>query len=420
MTDATTAKKENTAPKQSGANQKTLIYYASSFTIFLFLFSQYVNEGVFMPLAKALDTYHIKYAFLAATIALGFAYLINQKKIFKDRVFFDETKNFAIVILGLLVITLYKQARNGFLAYSYKELGFFVWPLLFIFIIVNCDISNITRILDNAVFYVLAIFFLGYYNKLTPENFLSISFVDSYSPFENGMSFICSCLMLYYLIRYDKREIKSFLCLVITILMFKRFVFIKVLLIYIFVPMMKKRKVPQWLFWLTVVGFCAMPYFLEYLYSPDFARIFFQRYGITMNEATLDRYNRTVYVINNADKLNHGYGSVTNFLTHNNGRGEYANRSLHCDILKVFIDCSIVGTVLFTYFNFAAVKKNIFSYILMLNIFTEMLVNHPIGSGTVPLWMLVYLILVYFSSKDKVTTFYRANTAAKVKFNIHF
>ena len=398
---------------------KTTAYYMTMITICLFIFSEFIIRGPFFAASKIIDGLKLKYVFLVLSCGLNFLLLSkNEKGIFKRYdVFYAESIAFTRAIGVLLIITIIMQIKNGFQSFSYTEFAYLVLPLAFVIILVAVDYENISRILDKLFYIVVIAFFLCYLDILTPANILSISFADSYSPFESSSSLIYVCFELYYIVRYGGRNHKSLVCLLLTILTFKRVSVIKAVLIYIFVPMLKKKDVPKWLFWSLVIFFCVLPIGLSIFYSDSFAAMLSSIYNIDINMLTMDRYRRTNYVLDSLDQIKYGYGSVTYFLTNFFGTGTFENRSLHCDILRIYLECTIFGTIGYTYFSLSAAKNNIFSFVLLLHIFIEMIINHPIGAGCVGNWIMMYMMIAYFNYRDEAY-FYREGNLRRKRIKI--
>ncbi|MCR5430303.1 MAG: hypothetical protein K6E58_03645 [Eubacterium sp.] len=399
-------------------NKKTIVYYLVVLTIATFIFSEYVYYGPFQPISDLIDEIKVKYVIMAFSAFLFFLIIITRKKkLFKNGVFLREAKLYLIAIGTLIIITLVYQIKNGFKSFVVMEFMYLLLPLVFVILIVSVDYINITRILDACFWVVVVVFVLGNISLLNPSSFMSISFSDSFSPFENGSSMIFVLFELYFLIRYGKRNEKSLICLVITILTLKRLCVIKAILIFIFVPMIKNKKIPRWVFIVTIVFFCCMPFLLELLYSNAFATFVITKYGIDFNDFTMDRFTRTAYVFEHLDQIKYGYGSVAYFLSNNYIKTTAINRSLHSDLLSIYLECTFVGTLVYNVSYFLAAKKNIISFILMIHIFTEMIINHPIGAGTVGNWIIIYLMIAYFNYRRDVP-FYKEGLIKRKKIKL--
>ena len=397
---------------------KTITYYLVMATVTVFIFSEFIYRGPFVPLAKAMDGMKIKYALMAVTSLYILMQLIAKRQgLFKMNVFRKESILYLIAIGSLAVITLFYQIINGFRAFVIPEFMYVLLPLLFVILIVSADCINITRVLDNCFYVTVAAFLIDSLGVFESSEAFSLSVLDSSSPFENPSSLIFVFLELYFLVRYNKRNGKALICLIITILTFKRFSVLIALLFFIFIPMIKDKKVPRWVFALTIIIFCAMPFLLMYFYSNEFASFFFTRYQMDFNEFTMDRFARTSYVLNHTSHIKYGFGSVSQLLTDSYGKGDTANRSLHSDILRIYLECSFVGTFIYNTCYFLSVRKSAISFLFMVSIFVQMIFNHPIGAGAVGHWIIIYLIIAYLNYRKEVP-FYKEGMIKRRKIKL--
>lgn len=385
-------------------------------TITVFTFSEFVLREPFSLVANVVDDLKIKYVLMAITsFYLLIVLIAKRKSLFKMRVFLEEAKWYFIAIGSLAVITIIFQIKNGFKSFAISELLYLLLPLIFVVLVVSVDCINITRVLDNFFFVAVICFLLDAIGVFTTLK--SLNFMESSSPLENPSSLLFVFLELYYLVRYDKRNGRSLICLLLTILTFKRIAVILAILFFILAPMVKNKKVPRWLFAITTIFFCAMPFLLELFYSNITASFFLTRFGIDFNELSMDRFARTSYVLNHIGEIKYGFGSVTYFLTENYGKGDASNRSLHCDLLRIFLECTFVGTFIYNICYFLSVKKNAVSFLLMFGIFIQMIFNHPIGAGTVGRWIIIYLLIAYFNYRKEVP-FYKEGRMKRKKLKI--
>ena len=370
-------------------------------TITVFTFSEFVLREPFSIVANIVDDLKIKYVLMVITSFYILIYLIAKRKsLFKMHIFLKEAKLYFIAIGSLMVITIIFQIKNGFKAFAISEFLYLLLPLIFVILVLSADCINITRILDNYFYVAVICFILDAIGVFTTIK--SLNFMESSSPLENPSSLLFVFFELYYLVRYDKRNGRSLICLLLTILTFKRIAVILAILFFIFVPMIKNKKVPRWLFCITTIFFCAMPFLLELFYSNITASFFLTRFGIDFNELSMDRFARTSYVLTHMDAIKYGYGSVRDFLEKNYGLSEETNRNLHCDLLRIFLECTFVGTFIYNICYFLSAKKSVYSFLLMLTIFIQMIFNHPIGAGTVGRWIIIYLMIAYFNYRKEV------------------
>lgn len=397
---------------------KTIAYYLVMATVTVFIFSEFILRGPFAPISKALDEMKIKYAFMVvASFYIIILLITKRKSLFQMNVFRKESRLYLIAIGSLAIITLFYQIMNGFRMFVIPEFLYVIIPLLFVILVVSADCINITRVLDNCFYVALVAFLLDCLGIFTDGTAVSFNILESTSPLENPSAFIFVYIELYLLVRYNKRNGKALLCLIITILTFKRFSVILALLFFIFVPMIKNKKVPRWLFITVIAIFCAMPFLLKIFYSNEFASFFFARYQMDFNKFTMDRYARISYVLNNLGQIKYGFGSISHFLSESYGHEVAENRSLHSDLLRIFLECSFVGTFVYNTCYFLSVRKNATSFLLMLGVFVQMIFNHPIGAGAVGNWIIIYLIVVYFNYRKEIP-FYKEGMVRRKKIKI--
>ena len=103
-------------------------------------------------------------------------------------------KEYLLIFEGitfLFAITTLLQIINGFNSYAINESVYYYTPL--IFIIVYSQISNkqnIKNILNYLFVLYVIVFFKNFMGQLTLTNIRSISFTNSYSPFESELAFV--------------------------------------------------------------------------------------------------------------------------------------------------------------------------------------------------------------------------------------
>ena len=61
------------------------------------------------------------------------------------------------------------------------------------------------------------------------------------------------------------------------------------------------------------------------------------------------------------------------------------------------MECTVIGSIVFTTQYFKIVKDNIYSFLVMLYAFMELFVAHYIGPGTTSFWIIAYIIILYFN-----------------------
>ena len=155
-----------------------------------------------------------------------------------------------------------------------------------------------------------------------------------------------------------------------------------------------------------VVLFILIPLILKSLLNDAFQQWFYNVFGVDIDSFMLTRFTRMEVITDNPE-VNTGLGSSTVFLTkYYQGihiGTVHDNFNLHNDIYKIFIECGIIGTIIFTVCFFKATKFKTFSVMLMTYVFAEMIVNHLLGAGTVNFWIVAYLILYALNRSEQLS-----------------
>ena len=375
---------------------KSVVYYLIVITIFLFVISEGIGDGPVLAIASVMDNLKIKYVFLAFSIFLCLGLSFNGSVISLPSLFKHEYTNFFKSLISLTLITIVLQCINGFRAFSYYQLAYLYIPLIFAVFVICYAYDNLDSILNLSFIFLIIAFICDNVSYLNISAVKMINFATSYSPFETGNCFLFLCLEVYFLGKFGRKNWKSILSLILTILTFKRLDVIVGIICFAIVPIIKEKKVPRWLFWGTVIFFCLIPFGMELFYSKETAAFLQSRFGIDMFELTMRRSMRAAIALDNRDKIKYGYGSVTHYLSeYFSAKADKFN--LHSDVLRIYLDCTILGTILYTFFSFLAVKESIMSYIIMLLFFIEMIFNHPLGAGCVGNWIIIYTIIFSFN-----------------------
>lgn len=348
-----------------------------------------------------LEKYKIKFLLI---FIVCFIYLIDiifkRKTFFPNKLFKKEFLLFCLGIFTLIVITFIKQFYNGFRVFSWIEVLHLITPLLFVVLYISSDDKSLDDLI-NLYFYICLIMFL--FKNLTVLNINSlkqISFVNSFSPFESGFS----NLMIYFEIFYLSQRKNKFALLsyFIVFLSLKRISVIVGFFLLLFIPKMVKANhffVSKKIIYFGISLFVIMPFIMIKFYDLS-TYIFFQsKLGIDLNELTLSRYKFTTLVLSHRNQLIYGLGSVTDFLSKNiidyNGQ-EVIN--LHCDILKLFLECGFFGLFIFVLSFFKSCFNNMFSFLIIFITFLDLIFNHALfGGGLTHLWIIIYLLIIYFN-----------------------
>ena len=376
-------------------------YKLSIFTVFLFLFSESMTESVLSSICTAVDNAKIKYIFLLLLLIISF---FQYGKDFLNVEEFKKERQCFICALGILVLTtIYFQLQNGFFSRSIMEVIYIITPFIFASIVIkNCG-DHIERFLDSVFYFCI---FTVLFNGITRfTSFSDINFAESYSPFESALSSVFVYFEIYYLYKGDRKKtlIAAFFCF----LSLKRLCVLKAVLIYIVFSRTRWRKINPIILWSTIAFFIVLPFILHAFYSGwgvAYLENYFQK---DIRELTMDRSERAAIVIWGIEQVNYGLGTTLYllglYLREGVDVAEKSVLSLHCDILRIFYEGTIVSTIVYTISYFKMIfNRNLYVYLIMLHLFTEAIVNHfMIGAGTTIQWLIIYLCIYAINKRER-------------------
>lgn len=344
-----------------------------------------------------LDT-PVKHAIMIGSCLFLFLPLVCKSKLKQ------EYKPIIQAGLGLYIISLLFQIYAGtFKLYALKEFYFLIAPLLFsiaLYTYVHDDLKKIKKIID-IIFYI-AMFSYGIelfsHATLSMSNFIAMFnlqtlFVDSISPLdtESDTSITFFLFFCFYSFINDK---KKWTALFLAFLGFKRLVVFSLFscfFLFRFLP--KSCRTNRYLILSAIIFFCVLPTIIYLLCTDQFADWFYMQYGIDFDAFTMSRF-QIINAVIDANLANYGLGTVTDYLLQRDVAGQL---NMHNDILRIQMETTVIGTILFTYQYFSITTKNIYSFIVMLFMFIEMFAAHVLGPGTMLFWILVYMTIIYYN-----------------------
>ena len=117
-----------------------------------------------------------------------------------------------------------------------------------------------------------------------------------------------------------------------------------------------------------------------------------------------------INTVKEANLTNYGLGTVTNFLEKRNVPGQ---TNMHSDLLRIYMECTIVGTFLYIRYYFEIAKKNYMSFILMMYFFFGLAINHYISPGSTPFLILLFDLIFYFNNESTSKKQYKSKFIMK-------
>ncbi|MBQ7504403.1 MAG: hypothetical protein IJT79_03710 [Ruminococcus sp.] len=371
-----------------------LIYLSLTFLCMQFFVSNSVKIGFCM----FFDSLGIKHILMVVTIVVGLLSDLRRGK-FKISKFSYELKMALFAVISLLVISFGYMAFNGFADYWVSQVYFLVIPLWFAYTIFKNDYS--VKRFKSIVRYLLVVTSILYTIFIIDTVFfqnaeLEFSFMKSTSPFESETAHFYLLIYIFYTFIEDKkgRAVSAFFC----IMAWKRISLICLLLITIagFMKLRNKRIKIGYIVAIAVI-FSIYPLINEYMMTAEFGRWFSEVTGISFVDFSNFRYYAFKAAIDGGMK---SQGLGTFFSVRVPWYGHFVNVSLHNDIMRLYLEVSIVGLFLFLLFT-GAVARRRFSMFVILYLFLEMTGNHLIGNGGIPYWLLGYSLIFFFNMYDR-------------------
>ena len=365
--------------------------------ILLFFVCEYRTGILFIDkITSMLEEKKIKYLYVFFITIICF-FTTNFEK---EKAFYQEFIRYILGIFVLALISLFKQILNGFNSILINEIMYYITPLIFSFFIINRKNGKIEKYIDY-IFYIIIILFLtiNIDNLFNVKKLLAIDFINSSSPFESGFAFYLIILLIYY--TYKKDKLKAIVSFAICVLSLKRITFLFSIIFLIFKNIIEKRKVN---YWILIIAFLMVPILFNIVCNDTINSLFYDLTGMDFNVFLKGRFE-FINLLFDSTEIKYGLGSCKLFLS-NYYKEYYSSLGYsgiadiydpHCDIVRFYLECTIIGSLALNYAFFKNAKNSNISTFITFYIFVESCFNHVFGSGNTVYWILVYLVIYYFN-----------------------
>lgn len=349
-----------------------------------------------------------KYVVLLVHVMILLIIFIKKVCILKNKKvnFLYELRQIFIVMLTFSIISIiYQIVLMDFKTYFIKEIFYMFMPCLYVFLLINTDEKKDKSFYFNSTLIIFSIFFfIEFKDVLNINNISKISFVDSYSPFESNIPFAGVFLVLYTYFLINKNKKRAILSFLLCFLSFKRIHVIYILLLpIIYILFKNKSTVSKKILNFTKILFIFSPVLIKFIFSDYFSDLFYSMFHINFDQFVMSRFSLINYVLN-LDFKNYGL-ATTYYITPPSSQiydmsGNGTQFNMHCDLLRIYIEISIVGLAVFVNNYFNITKNNVFKYALMLTYFIIMFSSHATNSFYT--WILIYMFFAMFNNKEKL------------------
>ncbi len=367
----------------------------------VFFFSENVT-GISLvdSLFALLEKYKIKYFLALAVCTLFLLRHWGNNRFFRTE-FYAYIRN--LILLAVISVTF--GVTRGIPADILNEVLYLLVPIVFSYALINVKGGQVKSCLEQFFWIILIGFILINRRNFSIASILSINFMESYSPFESGISYVSLLMALYY--KWENNKPKLVVCVIMGVLSFKRLALVCMILVLI-LPIRKVKgshnlKLAQNI---TIAIFCLIPLFLQAVFSEGLEQHISNFIGMDINAFMKGRFTALQIAFENYPPAG-GLGSLRKFLTNSYSWITYTekNRSmdLHCDIVRFYLECTILGlfSLLHTYIKNAKTWKTFLAVTLVL---TLSLTTHLFGYGAVLYWIYYYTLFFYLNNSDEEKT----------------
>ena len=339
-------------------------------------------------------------------------YVIIDKGHIRERIFNKQFRETMLVALLFLIISLCIQFFHGnFQIYLVEELLYFIVPCLVAFVSINFNKAKDIKLYFYIILIKLVLYFiLRFWGTFSLAAILSISLSDSNSSiYEIVIAHDFLFLMIVFMYFDDfKASVISFVC---CILAFKRLPFLLAIIIMgIYVlgkfvggiqlgSVIKKMinwlngKFSRYIIFTMFLMMLLLPTIMGWIYSDSGVAWFYDIFSLDLNKVTSGRVNIVNYALNNFSP--NGLGSITNFFETNPVEIYRRVANMHCDVIRLKIEVTIIGYAIYSFVLFRIFKESRLTTLLLLYLVGEMVLSHM--ADNLNIWLMMYLFTAYLN-----------------------
>lgn len=337
-------------------------------------------------------------------------YVIIYTDHIKKRLFNKQFCETMLVAALFFAISLAVQIIHGNLqTYLFEELLYFIVPCLVAFVSINFNNEKDIKLYFYIILIKLVLYFvLRFWGDFSISAILAISLSDSSSSiYEIVIAHDFLFLMIVFMYYDDLKA--SLISFIFCFLSFKRLPFLLSIIIMIIYLLGKFaegikfgifiKKINSWLngkfsnstliilFFITL----SLPVIMEWIYSDNGVNWFYQTFAMDLNKETSGRVNIVNYALNNFTP--NGLGSITNFFETNNLEIYRRVANMHCDVIRLVREVTIVGYAVYSFVLIRVFKESRLTALLLIYLIIEMTLSHM--ADNLNIWLMMYLFTAY-------------------------
>lgn len=316
----------------------------------------------------------IVYIFMLLPIAVGIIplcqCLFNKNKM----KYTSELKTGIFLFISFIVISNVKayQVDANFNFFPGEAIRLFV-PFLYAFIFINfLSMHDIEMFMKFVLLLSIVAFFISTdFSTITLKDIFSISFSNSYSPFENSkISFLSFTLASFFIYYRDKFPGWTIASMIMVFLIFKRVYILGVLILLIAsTNFFRKVKIKKWILYISSLMWILLIELYMFLLNPLNYNWEIDRFHFDIVDFSMSRAYRVWYLIQN-NYLSSGLTSTTKFLQNN---FFFNGTTLELDLIKILMELGILGIIIVVICYYRLARESFYAYLLMSILFLQFL-----------------------------------------------
>lgn len=324
----------------------------------------------------------VQYVIILVPVGLNLLIIVFNKK---PTAFYDELISGLKLIAILGSLSLFYSYRAGqFNFASIMQLIQIILPFLYAYLMINLfNLEEIKEFMIIALFltWIGYISNVGLTNFFNISNYTSMSYLTSYSAFENStFAEVASGLAAYFIYNAKKMPILATLTLILNLLIFKRVFMLMAVVLFILVLLNKEKDIVKEktinfakCFW------CAIVFLFYFIYQPAGAQLIREKFGFDIVGFSMARVYRLWYVLEQGFQ-SYGLGSTSTFI-HSSGLS-YIGAEFEMDFIRIMFEIGPIAIVAIVFTYFKIIRRNKYSFFLICLCFLNLLM----ANGLVMYW----------------------------------
>ncbi len=312
----------------------------------------------------------------------------NKGKIGSKLCFWNETKGIMFAVLLIAVVSIVIQIIHLNIDLSlFSYYLYLIIPITTAFVWIN-NTNESQRFIYFYVFFArfLLSFILNNFGKLSVNAISSITFGDSFSSKFETSDAHCFFLLMLVFLAYKKRTAAIFSGL-LCMLCFKRLCFILTPILFFAFRFIPRKKPSEKLIKILTLVFIISPIII-YFISQN-VQVISNSLGLDIDKFASGRFSLIQYAVDGMQGSYNGYGSISAYLE-KHPYGEYIQiTDVHCDVLRMLFETTIIGVSSFFIYFFKLAKKNYLVLIIVCYFSLEMVVSHFVD--VLAVWLILYM-----------------------------